>query len=262
MQRDDQRPPTSGRPSLLSEAPQPDSSRSGILHGLEGGRPAAAVPARQRKRRNLVLAAAGSAVVLVVGVAAMAWMDGAADPGPILAVAPPAAQPVTPPVTPVPAPVAAIVEDTAAVAPPADNTRSLKEMLNDTPAKTEHDELSAALERPHHAPAPAKPKLAEHKKVDKPVKKPVQLAKKTEPAARTPAARQDSDVKLLAALMAHVQASQPSKAPSTPAYQLKQCRLMNEAGAAQCREHLCATTARKEPECKQQPVAVKTADES
>jgi hypothetical protein len=59
--------------------------------------------------------------------------------------------------------------------------------------------------------------------------------------------------------MAHVQSGKPAKETSTPAYQLKQCKRMNEAGAAQCREHLCATTARNEPECKQQPVAVKTA---
>ena len=89
MQRDDQRPPASGRPSLLSDAPQPDTSRSGILHGLEGGgRPAAAAPASQGKRKNLVLAAAGAVVVLLVVVAAMAWPDGAAEPAPGLAMAP------------------------------------------------------------------------------------------------------------------------------------------------------------------------------
>lgn len=264
MQRDDQRPPAAGRPSLLSEAPQPDTGRSGILHGLEGGgRPAAAAPASQRKRKNLVLAATGAVVVLGAAVAAMAWLGGAADPDPVLALAPPpAAAPAAPVAPAVAAPAAAIVEDSAAASPPVDNTRSLKEVLNDTPARTDHDELSAALERPHHAPVPAKPKLAEHKKVDTSAKKPVQLARKTEPAAKHQAARQDNDVRLLAALMAHVQTNQPSKTPSTPGYQLKQCGRMNEAGAAQCREHLCATTARNEPECKQRAMAAKAVDAS
>ncbi len=90
----------------------------------------------------------------------------------------------------------------------------------------------------------------------------MQVAKKADGSGKPKPAAQDSDVTLLAALMAHVQSGNPGKAPSTPAYQLKQCRLMNEAGAAQCREHLCSTTARKEPECKAQPAAVKTAAES
>lgn len=274
MQRDDQRPPASGRPSLLSDAPQPDTSRSGILHGLEGGnRPAATAPARQRKRKTLTLAVAG---IVVVGgaVAAMAWLDGAAEPGPGMALTSPSAPPAAAPInTAVAAPVAAIaptteapaaaiVEDSAAVSPPVDSTRALKEMLNDAPAKSDHDELRAALERPHHAPVPSKPKVAEHKKVDKSARRPVQLAKKSESAAKRQDARQDSDVKLLAALMAHVQTNQPSKAPSTPGYQLKQCGLMNEAGAEQCRQHLCSTTARNEPECKRRALAAKAVDAS
>lgn len=262
MQRDEPRPPAAGRPSLISDAPRPESSRNGILHGLDkGSRPTAAAPASERKRNVLVLAAATTVVVLVVAVAAMAWLDGAAGPEPVLAQTPPtppaAAAPAAAPATPAAAPVAAIVEDSAAASPPLDHARSLKEMLNDNPAKTDHEELKAALERPHHAPLPAKPKLAGHKKVEQAARKPVQVVKKTEPPAKNQAARQDNDVKLLAALMAHVQRAQPGKAPSTPGYQLKQCRLMNEAGAEQCRDHLCATTAHDEPECKQRTKAAK-----
>lgn len=205
-------------------------------------------------------------VVVLVAVAAMAWLDGAADPEPVLALTPPPAPPAAAapaaPATPAAAPAAAIVEDSAAASPPLDHARSLKEMLDDTPARTDHEELKAALERPHHAPLPAKTRLAEHKKVEQAARKPVQLARKTEPAAKSQAARQDNDVKLLAALMAHVQTAQPGKAPSTPGYQLKQCRLMNEAGAEQCRDHLCSTTARDEPECKQRAMASKGTDAS
>jgi hypothetical protein len=264
LQRDDERPSPSGRPSLLSEAQQPDSGRGGILHGLEGKRPAAAAPSGKRKGGRMELVAAGAAVVaLAVMTGVAVWMNSDDEP----ATPPSAAAPVAPAIAevsaPAPAaPVATIVEDTAAVSPPADNTRSLKDLLNDTPATHDHDELSAALERPHATPAPAKVKLAEHKKVDKPARKPVQVAKKADGSGKAKPAAPDSDVTLLAALMAHVQSGNPGKAPSTPAYQLKQCGLMNEAGAAQCREHLCSTTARKEPECKAQPATVKTAAES
>jgi hypothetical protein len=266
LQRDDERRSVSGRPSLLSEAPPGENSRSGILQDLEGNRPAAGAPSIKRGWGKTTLLAAGGVVVgaaLIAGMVAMVWSEGSAE----LAAAAVTAQPpqlasapveANPPAPAQPAPVATIVEETAAVSPPADDTRSLKDVLNDTPGKHDHEELSAALARPHPAPAPAKPKLAEHKKAAQPVKRPVQVAKKAE----HPKAKPDSDVTLLAALMAHVQAGNPGKAPSTPAYQLKQCKLMNEAGAAQCREHLCSTTARKEAECKQAPVAVKTAAES
>jgi hypothetical protein len=265
LQRDDERPSPSGRPSLLSDAQPSDTSRSGILHGLEGKRAAAPVSSDKRATSKVALAATGAAVVaLAVVVGAVLWMNGDSEPVLPPVAAAPAAPAVAEASAPAPAaPVATIVEETAAVSPPADNTRSLKDMLNDTPATHDHDALSAALERPHPAPAPAKVKLAEHKKAEKPAKKPVQVAKKSEAAGKAKTKPgQDSDVTLLAALMAHVQAGNPGKAPSTPAYQLKQCKLMNEAGAAQCREHLCSTTARNEPECKAQPVAVKTAAES
>lgn len=261
MQGEEKRPATSGRPSLLSTESPAEAGRASILDGLER-RPAtaSAVGVGPVGRKKALLAGGAAAIALIaVGVAAVLNLM----PGPKLtlpeAQAPMAAAPQPEPPAPTPAavPAATIVEETAAVSPAADNTRSLKDMLNDTPAKPAKDELTAALEKPHAAPA--KPKLAEHKKADKPAKKPVQMAKKTE---TKPKAQPDSDVALLAALMAHVQSGKPAKETSTPAYQLKQCSRMNEAGAAQCREHLCATTARKEPECKLQPVAVKTAAES
>ncbi len=266
MQGEEKRPSPSGRPSLLSSEPQADAARASILDGLERHPAAAAATAKKRGRNKLALRGA-IAGLLAVGAGIVAWVS--LEPNPPLSLPPashanaPAAESAVAaapaaPAAPVAAPAATIVEDTAAVSPPVADTRSLKEVLNDTPAKPQKDELTAALEKPHAAPP--KPKVAEHKKAEKPAKKNVQVAKKTEPKPK--AAPQDSDVALLAALMTHVQAGKPSKEPSTPAYQLKQCSRMNEAGAAQCREHLCATTARKEPECKRQPVAVKTAAES
>jgi hypothetical protein len=227
--------------------------------------------AASRKRGKLVTIGAGVAV-LAVGAAGAMWMW--SQPTMELSLPPQHAEapavarlgmPAAPAsavdavaAAPAPVPAATIVEDSAALgalAPAAPPSRAV-------PAR---DELTAALERPHTtpAPAPAKAKLAEHKKVEKPARKPVQVAKKTEPgSSKAKPSPQDSDVTLLAALMAHVQPSRPAKGSASPADQLKQCGRMNEAGAAQCRERLCATTARKEAECKQQPVAVKTASES
>jgi hypothetical protein len=60
-----------------------------------------------------------------------------------------APQPEPPAPTPAAVPAAAIVEETAAVSPAGvGNTRTLKEMLNDTPAKPPKDELTVALESP------------------------------------------------------------------------------------------------------------------
>lgn len=266
MQREDDRPPSSGRPSLLSQAPQAkqaqqaDMGRASVFDGLER-RPAAAAPAAKRARKPLMLAGAAGILLFAAGVGI--WL--AAEPEPALTLAAAPAAPVSHPAAApaatatsaaaVPgseAPAATIVEETAAVSPPGDS-RSLKEVLNDIPPKAPRAELTAALEKPH------KP---EPKKTEKAAQKPVQVAKKTDVKPKPKAAPPDSDVTLLAALMTHVQAAKtPSKEPSTPAYQLKQCGRMNEAGAAQCRAHLCATIASKEPECKQ-PAAVKTAAES
>ncbi len=263
MQREDDRPPSSGRPSLLSQAPQAkqaDAGRASVFDGLER-RPAAAAPTAKRGRKPLMLAGAAGILLLAAGVGI--WL--AAEPEPVLTLgaapaapvshpaAAPAATATTAAAVPAPeAPAATIVEETAAVSPPGD-ARSLKEVLNDIPPKAPRAELTAALEKPH------KP---EPKKTEKAAQKPVQVAKKTESKPKPKTVPPDSDVTLLAALMTHVQAAKtPSKEPSTPAYQLKQCGRMNEAGAAQCRAHLCATTASKEPECKQ-PAAVKTAAES
>lgn len=272
MQRDDERPPSTGRPSLLSKEQPADADRNNILNGMEG-KPTrgAALQATKGRAKIAMLSIAG---VGLLGLAAGAYslLSGTHDAEPALAHA--AAAAAATPITPAPAaePIvepatATIVEETAAVSPAADNTRSLKDMLNDTPvaAKQPLDELTAALERPHvKAASKPKPKLAqatEQKKSEQRAAKTTRVAQKTEAAKAKSKAAPDSDVALLAALMAHVQAGQPSKAPSTPAYQLKQCGLQNEAGAAQCRAHLCANAARKEPECKN-PAPVKTASES
>lgn len=266
MQRDDERPPSTGRPSLLSKEQPAGADRNNILNGLEGkpakpARAAAAAPAASKGRSKLVIGVIAGLALLAMAIGVGAWMSGEPDVEPMVAHTAPPAAPVTPPAAaPAAAPdTATIIEETAAVSPAADNTRSLKDMLSDTPAATKqpHDELTAAFES---KPAVAKPKLAQAK-TEKPRPKAVKVAQKTEPVKAKAKPAPDSDVALLAALMAHVQAGQPSKAPSTPAYQLKQCALQNEAGAAQCRAHLCANAARKEPECKN-PAPVKTASES
>jgi len=257
LQREDERPSPSGRPSLLSKEPAAEAGRSGILDGLER-KPAAAAVGKPAPRKTAAMLAVAGVGVLGLAIAAVAlWPGTTPEPEltlPVAAATPPASRSDTAVTVAAPAavaPAATIVEDTAALSPAVDNSRTLKQILNDTPAKPQHDELTAAFDHPHAAPAKPKP----------PAKKTVQVAKKPDHPAKKPAPA-DNDVTLLAALMAHVQSNRQSKETSSPAYQLKQCKRMNEAGATQCREHLCSTSARNEPECKQQPVAVKTASES
>jgi hypothetical protein len=278
LQRDDERPPSIGRPSLLSKDQPAEADRINILTGLEtqAGKPARALAgaAPAAKARGTLVWGAAATGVLAFTAAVAVWMSSQPDTEAYAAMSATPIRPAPPP-TPAEAPVAApatatIIEETAAVSPAVDNTRSLKEMLNDSPeaGKAPRDELTAALERPHSV-VKSKPKLAqatEHKKTEQRQAKVAKVAQKSEqPVKAKTKAAPDSDVALLAALMAHVQAGQPSKAPSTPAYLLKQCGLQNEAGAAQCRAHLCANAARKEPECKsaaKTTAPVKTASES
>ncbi len=215
----------------------------------------------------------GVGVLAAVG-GALAWMSNTPDEDsvPFAVVAAPA-EPVTVAAAPAEPEVSAatILEEAPVVAPVSEKLPSLKEMLT-APAKPKAatDELTQALERPQ----PKAPQLAraerkpEHKTEHKPERRAehksgnVKLAQKTAAAKARQAAKQpDSDVTLITALMAHLQARPPVKKTSTPAEQLKTCKQYNAAGEEQCRARLCAADARKEPECKAPPGA-KTASNS
>ena len=77
------------------------------------------------------------------------------------------------------------------------------------------------------------------------------LAKKSSPPATK--VEPDSDVTLLAALVAHAQANPPDAAGTTQA-RLKQCKPMkNNADAEQCRAQVCAGRWKSDADCKALP---------
>ncbi|MYM87617.1 hypothetical protein GTP91_10540 [Rugamonas sp. FT82W] len=278
MQRQDDRPSKGGRPSLLSSEQQAEAERQRILSTLDS-KPTAAGPAKAagkpRGKRSglLVWGAAGAGVLAVVG-GTLVWMSNTPDGDslPLAVAAAPAAPVAAAPPAPAESEVstAAILEEAAPSSPPAEGKLpSLKEMLA-APAKpaSGHDELKQALERPqaksqHIAKAEHRPEHKTERKAEhKPERKPdnAKLAQKA-PAKDKEKAKQDNDVTLITALMAHLQTRGPAKKTSTPADQLKTCKQYNAAGEEQCRARLCAADAKKEPECKAAPAA-KTASNS
>jgi hypothetical protein len=274
LQESDQ-PRRAGRPSLLSEQPPPGGSHS-ILSKLDD-RPAAGgrrpVPARRPRR------AAGVVALLLAAGGGLAWMAAGSDPEterPLtvaapaqatapLAVAPPP-QPASVPVSvPAPAPeshksVAAILEDTPHLSEPAP-----------APGKADKDELLTLLDTPPKtaAKAAAKPERSPVKlaQADKPARKDKPLAKdkekeKARAAAKKPPARAappvDTDVALLAALLAHTKKA-PAPVSGKAARELKRCAALGSAAEVdQCRARVCGGEAKAAPECKPPRVAKAT----
>ncbi|MFL6659643.1 MAG: hypothetical protein ACJ8GW_16305 [Massilia sp.] len=281
MQHSDERPPTSGRPSLLSTEQQAEADRHRILGTLESNPESTSAGAAKARRGKMVWVAAGAAVVALSAGTAV-WLVSEGEKEIVMAAAPPAAVAAPlPPATPAPkaAPAEAEEVSTAAILDEAPSAPAKPAALAD--AKTAPDELTKMLEaraepKTAHA-AHAAPKVAA-------VKKPVAVAKATpakahekqdaeamamniEPviakkgAVHAKAATQsDSDVALLAALVAHSKAGQPKKATG-PASQLQQCKtLASVAEADQCKARLCASTAKKESECKATNLAKASTD--
>lgn len=253
MQQRDDRRLASGRPSLLSTEQQAEADRNRILSKLDG-KPEAKVASHGKA----AWLAVGAAVVsLCAGAALWGAYDtpadvaqaGAAPTEPVQApvvTAAPAAAPAEPEVS-----AAAILDEVAGAA----GTESLQDMLDaPAPAKpAEQDELTqllaAAPAAAVHAPATKTPPKPRAEKVaHKPAPR-----KKNAAAPAKPVRQADSDVALLAALVAH------SKAPQ--ARTLKQCKQLGGAEAEQCRARLCASSAKNEADCKR-PRVVKAASTS
>lgn len=273
-----------GRPSLLPEQPPPDASHS-ILSKLDGRpNPTRAAPARPRPGR-----AAWFALALAVGGGAFAWLTrapGLAEQAPLpLAVAPPqhAAAPLAPalaasaaPVSSSPAPAlddnvsaAAILQDTPQLPAPAPTSPA----TGRAPASGAKDELMTLLDAPpaakaEKAAAPRREvvKVARVEKTGRKEKeksaaresapardKARAVAAKKAPAAK-PAAPVDTDVALLAALLAHTKKA-PASAGTKAARELKRCAALGSGAADKCRERLCAGESKGAPECKAPRVA-------
>ncbi len=260
----------STRPSLLSSDQQADTERSSILGNLDsksGKRSKPKEPARSGKLRWVT---AGVTLAALCG-AAVVWSDYDAGVASVPAVV---AAPVKAPHAP-PAPAVEVASvppvepevSTAAILeePPRESEKSLHELLGATPAsKAAPDELARALEKPERrAPKKERKPVA---KVAKTKPGPVKVARKDKPRAVAAAPKKkpapvDSDVALLAALVAHAKAKPESQVSKTGA-KLKQCAALGSvAEADKCRERLCSGSAKNEAECKGQRV-VKVASET
>jgi hypothetical protein len=295
LQHSDERPPTSGRPSLLSTEQQAEADRNRILGGLDGK--SGAAPGAVRSKRRYSWLAAGLAAVVAIGAGSAVWLSGEGEKEIVLA--------SSAPLPAAPAAAAPLVSEPPPANPEADDV-STAAILQDVPpapakpaaedSKGAKDELTSLLERPSSEAAPVLPPAAVAKPVKpapvkaaaKPAPKKVVLAKatpkkeskkevkkdakkdgksasktalaaapankktekKTEKKAETPAKAVDTDVTLLAALVAHSKATQPKKTV-TPGEKLRQCKTLASVEAAdQCRARLCASSAKNEAACK------------
>jgi len=308
LQHNDERPPTSGRPSLLSTEQQAATGGPRIL----GGHDSEAAPGAagsSRSKRGYAWLAAGVIAVVAIGAGSAGYLDGDGEKEIVLA-----STEALPGAPPPGAPLAAELAVGVAPAQPTSNPEadqvSTAAILQDTPpveSKLAHapqpaaDELTKLLEHPGTAPevpprvierAPAPPKPAVANPAPKPVVKttaakpaPAKNASTAKPAPKIVAraaqkkpvhplaaapskkkgevhpkasAGMDSDVTLLAALVAHSKALQPKKG-LTRAEKLRQCKTLGSAAEAQqCRARVCAGGANTEVECKVPRIAKAT----
>lgn len=247
MQSRQDRQPPSSRPSLLGTPdPQDDGDRQRLLAGLDAG---AAPPPRADKPRPRRRAAwlAGLAV-LVAGGSAVAWMDGAPEQRAAVVVAP--MPEVRAPAEAPEVSTAAILNDTAAAdEKPAAVAAPRPASKADTSALTAL--LESKPETPREAAPPPRLAVREHakKKAEQhPLARNV-LAKKA------PAPEIDSDVALLAALVAHAKVAQRA-APEPDARKLKQCKARATVAEAEaCRARLCTGSAKNSAACRPASVA-------
>ncbi|WP_156894887.1 hypothetical protein [Janthinobacterium sp. 1_2014MBL_MicDiv] len=248
MRPHDDSPRASARPSLLTPAQQAEADRNRILTTLQGGK-GGAVAGGATGGRLAVRYGAGAAAALLL-LAAGVWLGqrGADAQAPVVAALPAAAAtvPDAPPA------VARIHDEVPAAIDPAPR-QSLNDMLTAAPARSAAtpagDVLSKALETPS-APAarPAKtPARSVPKASHPPAKKPAAKAE-TAPAASR---EEESDIALLAALVAHAQVA-PVPAPPVASLQsqLQQCAKLKRTAADACRERVCKGRGAGNAQCK------------
>ena len=278
MQHSDERPTSSGRPSLLSSDQQAEADRHRILSGLDS-KPDGTSAGAQKARRGKVTWIAAGVAVLAIGAGSAAWLSGEGEKEIVLA--------GSAPLPSMAAPAAALASQPRAATPEADEV-STAAILEDTPSiaskavpagakKAPVDELSKMLEPHPAAPvhvaakaAPKKavvlakaapPKVAAKAHADMTMTMNVEPVLKKKPALHPKEVVQtDSDVALLAALVAHSKASPPKRAAGFAA-KLQQCKtLPSVAEAEQCRARLCAGSAKTDGECKAPDLAKASSD--
>ena len=261
MRRNHESPRPGSRPSLLTPAQQADASRNGISLNPRGGSAAAKPPPRPGRR---LLVWRGFTLGVLAMLAGGAWysQSRSADQAPIIvASAAPISNSKTVNLADVPAaevpaaaPAAAINDEVSA------SPKSMPGAGVEPAPKAGADVLRKALETPSLAAA-AKPvdapanggHLAPEPELKKtPAKPQPQPQRRAKPKSTKP----DSDVTLLAALMAHAQANPESKktAPRVEA-QLQQCQKMSSPAAEKCHVRVCAGRTKTHAECKPAKVA-------
>ncbi len=284
VQHSEDRPQAPGRPSLLSAEAPADAGNTRILGGLDPKAGAPAPSAAAPKRSHTGWIAAGVAV-LALGAGASVWLSADDEKEVVLA--------ATTPVTATPAPAVALAPEPGvegAEGEPVSTAAILQDVaepaaspMSDAEKIGVEDELDKLLAK-EAAPAPSKPapkaapvrvaakpapkaKPAARKVVAKaPPAKPaakdkrLAAADKKKPVAKSKLPAQDTDVALLAALVAHSKATQPKLSPTE--IKLRQCnKLSSVAEAEGCRAKLCAGSGDKEAACQSMPVA-KATDEA
>ncbi len=264
----------STRPSLLSTEQPANTEQSSILGNLDSKSGKMSKP-KQPARAGKARWAIGAVALAALGAGAAVWSGYDAGAPPAVVAAPVAAPKApAPPAVPVvtPAPPVEPEVSTAAILdePPKDAEKPLAELFSAAPApKPAPDELAKVLEKPErsapkkdkHALRVAKAKAEPVKVARKDKPKTVAAAPKKKPAREVKPVPVDSDVALLAALVAHAKVHPEPRASKTAA-KLKQCATLGSVSEAdKCRERLCGGSARSEAECKGQRV-IKVASES
>jgi outer membrane biosynthesis protein TonB len=253
-QRDDSRPDVR-RPSLFSADQHAAADANSILRQLDGKAGVAGPTTTPRKTRWL--AGGGAIAVAALGGLALAWFYQAPVRHATETRMADASAKLTPVAVraPEPAPVAAatILDDAPVIDPPAlaapgAGEKSLQQALTATPDPNGgKDDLVKLVDTPQEAqvaraapPAPPK-KKSEPKKNSAPKVAKAKPVKKSEPAV-------DSDVALLAALLAH---SKTTRAQDAEQAAFRRCAaLPTRAEAQRCRTRLCEGSAKGAPECK------------
>ncbi|MEW6761866.1 MAG: hypothetical protein AB1437_13680 [Pseudomonadota bacterium] len=286
MHDSSERRPGAGRPSLLSADQVPKQEDRSILSQLDGrSAPARAAPAPARHDHHQRGVRAAVFAIAIAGIGTLAWLafgsvNESADASLAAAHAPTRVPPMAAPAqaavaatsAPAPAlettpqaPAAATIQDDLTAALDAPNTSQPSPA---PAAKAEQHDLASLLDAPAAAPAPAlklaqaapskaagtkKPttdKPARTEKARAPAAKP-KVAQK--PAAQKPASGKksapavDSDVAILAALLAHTKTPEAG----SPEEIYKRCATNATAAEVQrCRVRVCRGSAKGAAECK------------
>lgn len=232
-QSNETRKPT-GRPSLLSAEQQNTLEQQPALPVV--------VPqeAEMPLRKHLWVIAGLSVLAIGAAIAVMQFVDGPAEPPAAIAAAAP-----TKVATPAPAPAVAQAADATPPAAAATPAPAVAAIIDEAPppGARPKESLAQMLETsvaPAGKPAAAKP-------VTKPVKEKSVKASDKSIAAAAP--EQDTDVELLAALVAHTKFDTSANARLTLPKALEQCKKQEKQDAALCRIRVCEGRWKKD-ECR------------